>query len=236
MGFTAFEESAAGLREHLKHAKLYPKEFERKLSRCSLDGCHGMCCYGGVSVDDSTAAVLQKLATDRASDFRNMELDLPAKVVGPTEWRGTPGNITALKPRPFRSLMRDYPAHFEETACVFLMNDSRCGLQVLANRDGKHPWYYKPFSCWLLPIKIWKSEIHLYTDETDPFRFPDYEGFTSRTCCGRTSESGLSAAEVLKPELEYLGRLLGRDLVAEANGAAIGQHEPQLKSDAKQEL
>jgi hypothetical protein len=132
--------------------------------------------------------------------------------------------------------MGDYPAHFEETACVFLMNDSRCGLQVLANRDGKHPWYYKPFSCWLLPIKIWKSEIHLYTDETDPFRFPDYEGFTSRTCCGRTSESGLSAAEVLKPELEYLGRLLGRDLVAEANGAATGQHEPQLKSDAKQEL
>jgi hypothetical protein len=226
---TAFEESAAGLRVRLKHAKLDPKEFERKLSRCSLDGCHGMCCYGGVSVDDSTAAILQKLSIDRASEFRDFGLDLPEKVVGPTEWHGIVGNITALKPRPFRSLMENYPAHFEETACVFLMDDSRCGLQVLANRDGKHPWYYKPFSCWLLPIKIWNSEIHLYISDSDPFRFPDYDGFTSRTCCGRTSKNGLSAIDVLKPELEYLGRLLGRDLVSEASGAATGQHEPKTE-------
>jgi hypothetical protein len=66
---TAFEESTAGLRVRLKHAKLDPKEFERKLSRCSLDSCHGMC-----SVDDSTAAILQKLSIDRASEFRDFGL------------------------------------------------------------------------------------------------------------------------------------------------------------------
>jgi len=177
-----------------------------------------MCCYGGVSVDDSTAAVLQELSIDRASDFREMGLDLHQQVVEATEWKGTPANITALKLRPFRSLVSNYPAHFEETACIFLMDDARCGLQILANRDGKHPWYYKPFSCWLLPIKIWNSEIRLFDLSSDPFKFSNYDGFISRSCCGQTSATGLPAAEVLKPELEFLGQFLGRDLVAEAAG------------------
>ena len=94
-----------------------------------------------------------------------MGLELPEAVVAPTEWHGTVGNITALKTFAFRSLDENYPAHFDETACVFLLDDARCGLQVLAGRDGKHPWYYKPLSCWLLPIKISDSEIHLYDCE-----------------------------------------------------------------------
>jgi hypothetical protein len=216
-GVTAFEELEAVLRERCKDAKLSPAEFQRKLSRCSLSTCRGMCCYGGVSIDDSTAAVLQQLSTERASDFRDMGLELPETVVAPAEWRRTGGNITALKPRPFRSLVENYPAHFDETACVFLLDDARCGLQILAGRDGKHPWYYKPFSCWLLPIKISNSEIHLYDYTSDPFRFSDYDGFVSRTFCGRTSDCGLPAAEVLKPELEFLGRILDRDIVSEAN-------------------
>jgi len=77
-----------------------------------------------------------------------MGLELPDIVVAPTEWHGAAGNITALKPLAFRSLDENYPAHFDETACVFLLDDARCGLQVLASRDGKHPWYYKP----LIPV------------------------------------------------------------------------------------
>ena len=227
-GATAFGESEAALRERLKAARVSPKEFQRKLRRCCLGDCRGMCCYGGVCVDDSTAAVLQQLSVDRASDFRDMGLELPEVVVAATEWRGLVGNITALKPRPFRSMLANYPGHFDETACVFLMDDARCGLQVLAERDGQHPWYYKPFSCWLLPIKVSNSEIHLYDDATDPFRFSDYDGFVSRTFCGKTCDRGLPASEVLKPELEFLGRLLGRDLVSEANAQAIEtpEHQP----------
>jgi hypothetical protein len=174
-----------------------------------------MCCYGGVSVDDDTAEVLQRLSVERGSDFRAMGLTLPESVVTSSEWQGVVGNITALKPRPFRSLVAEYPAHFEETACAFLLDDGRCGLQVLAEIDGKHPWYYKPFSCWLLPIKICNGKIHLFDYATDPFRFPDYDGFISRTFCGRTADCGQPAAEVLKPELEFLGRLLHRDLIGE---------------------
>jgi hypothetical protein len=226
-GVTAFQGTEAALQERCKDAKLSPAEFQRKLSRCSLSTCRGMCCYGGVSVDDGTAAVLQRLSSERASDFRDMGLELPETVVAPTEWHGTVGNITGLKPLAFRSVVENYPAHFDETACVFLLDDARCGLQVLAGRDGKHPWYYKPLSCWLLPIKISDSEIHLYDCASDPFRFPDYDGFVSRIFCGQTSDCGLPAAEVLKPELEFLGRILHRNLISEANGEALEIHEPQ---------
>src|SRR6476619_8248853 len=51
-GVTAFQGTEAALQERCKDAKLSPAEFQRKLSRCSLTACRGMCCYGGVSVDD----------------------------------------------------------------------------------------------------------------------------------------------------------------------------------------
>src|SRR6516162_6639206 len=109
-GITTFAESEAALRQRLKEATLYPKEFQRKLRRCSVRSCQGMCCYGGVSLDNGTAAVLQQLSVDRASDFRDMGLELPEVVVASTEWHGVAGKITALKPRPFRALLRSYPA------------------------------------------------------------------------------------------------------------------------------
>jgi hypothetical protein len=188
-----------------------------------------MCCYGGVSVDDHTADVLQRLSTERASDFREMGLELPDIVVAPTEWHGAAGNITALKPLAFRSLDENYPAHFDETACVFLLDDARCGLQVLASRDGKHPWYYKPLSCWLLPVKISDSEIHLFDYASDPFRFPDYDGFVSRIFCGQTNDCGLPAAEVLEPELHFLSQILDRNLIGELMGEAVTIPDQQSK-------
>jgi hypothetical protein len=211
---TAFSKSAETVRKQYGDVPLDPAEFQRKLTRCSLT-CEGMCCYGGVSVDNDTAEVLQRLATERRSDFQKMGLDLPHPVVAKTEWHGVVGNITALKPRNFRSRVADYPAHFEETACAFLMEDARCGLQVLAELDGKHPWYYKPFSCWLLPIKLWKGAIRLFDKITDPFLYPDYPGFISRIRCGLTDERGEPASVLLTPELEYLGKLLNRDLIRE---------------------
>jgi hypothetical protein len=219
--FTAFRDSEISLREEYGNAPLNPKEFQRKISRCVLASCRGTCCYGGVRVDEDTAEVLQELSVDRASDFREMGLNLPSTVVAKTEWQGVPGTITVLKSFPFRSLVAEYPAHFDETACTFLMDDGRCGLQVLGELDGKHPWYYKPFSCWLLPIKLWNQEIRLFDKETDPFQFPGYEGFITQTFCGRTSECGLPAAQVLEPELSYLGQILDRDLVKEASSVTV---------------
>lgn len=213
---TVFRDSEIAVRAQYGHARLDAEEFQRKINRCSLANCKGTCCYGGVRVDDDTARVLQQLSIERAPAFREMGLNLPNSVVAKTEWQGVPGNITALKPFPFRSSVAKFPADFDETACTFLMQDGRCGLQLLAELDGKHPWYYKPLSCWLFPIKLWKSEIRLFNKETDPFRFLGYNGFVSQTFCGRTAECGLPAVQALEPELTYLGQILNRDLMKEA--------------------
>jgi hypothetical protein len=219
-GFTAFTKSESSLRKRLANAKIDTQEFQRKLARCSLSTCRGTCCYDGASVDEDTANLVQQLSSERAADFRAMGLSLPEAVIVKSQWHGVTGKKTATRPFPFRSLVPDYPSHFNETACVFLLDDGRCGLQVLSEQDGKHPWYYKPFTCWLQPIKISNSGIHLYNEETDPFKFPDYDGFVTKTHCGRTSDCGLPAIEVLKEEMQFLGKLLNRDFSAEENSEA----------------
>jgi hypothetical protein len=224
---TIFGESETALATRFATARLDPAEFQRPLKSCGLT-CHGMCCYGGVSVDDATAATLQQLAQDRAADFRALGLDLPTTVVAPTEWHGVVGNITALKPRAFRSLVPDFPAHFDETACVFLLDDARCGLQALAVQDGKHPWTYKPFSCWLHPVKLADGEIRVFDAATDPLALADYDGFVCHTQCGRTDPEGVPAALALTAELTFLGKILGRDLVAEA---AAGDADAPTEDD-----
>jgi hypothetical protein len=215
---TAFAGAEAALVEGCAASTVDGAAFQRKLSRCSLRRCGGTCCYDGVHVDDDTAVILQQLADQRPDEFRDMGLSLPDAVIVHEQWRGSnPAAKTAVKPFPFSSVVEDYPAHFNDTACVFLLEDARCGLQVLAERDGKHPWYYKPFSCWLHPILVSASEITLPDDQTDPYRFPDYDGFASKTFCGRTCDGGQPAAEVLRAELEFLGRLLRRDLLGAIN-------------------
>jgi hypothetical protein len=76
-------------------------------------------------------------------------------------------------------------------------------LQILSEGDGKHPWYYKPFTCWLQPIKLSDSAIRLYDETTDPNKLPNYDGFVIRTFCGRTEECGQPATEVLKEEIGF---------------------------------
>jgi hypothetical protein len=226
---TAFKTAQLSLRKRLGAARVDPAEFQRKITRCSLSKCRGMCCYDGASVDTDTAAEIQRLASERASEFETMGLSLPDAVIVNSEWNGVVGTKTATKPFPYRSLVDGYPKHFNETACVFLLEDGRCGLQILSESDGKNPWYYKPFTCWLQPIKLTDTDIRLYDEATDPYRFPDYDGFVIRTFCGRTEQCGQPAAEVLKEEIDFLGKLLDRDLSAEVQPPA----KPTQEADSK---
>ncbi len=188
--------------------------FTRKLARCELSRCRGMCCYDGAYVDEDTGRVLEELAVDRAADFRDMGLDLPERVLEKDRWR--PSGLvtdyrTALKPFPFAAIVDGYPAHFRQTACVFHLEDGRCGLQVLAEQDGRHPWFYKPMPCWLHPIAVSETGVTVHDEETDPYRFPWYDGYVTRTFCGRTCAEGSAAGEVLSEELALLRRILARD-------------------------
>jgi len=74
---TAFEKTEAALRDRCASAEFDAPSFNRKVARCALSRCRGMCCYDGVYVDENTADVIQRLAVERAADFREMGLDLP---------------------------------------------------------------------------------------------------------------------------------------------------------------
>jgi hypothetical protein len=212
-GVTAFPATEQWLRDTCAGAELDVPAFHRPLARCDLAHCRGMCCYDGVYVHNATAEVLQHLAATRAAEFREAGTALPATVIVDGLWRdGSSGPKTATKPNDFRSVVEGFPGHFDDTACVFHADDGRCTLQTLGGKDGKHPWFYKPLVCWLFPISVSPERITLFDEASDPYRYPDYDGFLSRTFCGRTARAGRPAYEILRAELELLGRILGRDL------------------------
>jgi hypothetical protein len=220
---TAYPQTEAALRQTLAGARVDARSFSRRLARCSLSACRGMCCYDGVYVDEESAAVIQEIVEREAPFFRDLGLALPDQVIVDGEWDGAvEGRKTAVVPYPFSRQVPGYPGHFADTACVFHLADGRCALQVLADARGRHPWYYKPFTCWLHPIAIEPGDgdagavIHLEDETTDAYQRPDYDGYVTRTFCGRTTPCGQPAHEVLTGELTVLGQLAGRDLVAEA--------------------
>jgi hypothetical protein len=212
-GLTAFPGTEKWLRETCADAELDMPAFRRRLARCDLSGCRGMCCYDGVYVHNDTAEMLRQISQSRRADFEESGIRLPPEIITEGVWRdGSSGLKTTTKRTQFRGTVRDFPGHFDDTSCVFHMDDGRCSLQTLSAKDDRHPWFYKPLTCWLFPISISPERITVYNEATDPYRYPDYDGFASRTFCGRTSVLGRPAYEVLQPELELLGRILGRDL------------------------
>ena len=214
-----FKAIAAGLREKCATMTIDAASFARPIARCSLSDCHGMCCYDGVYLDAPTEAAIEVIAQARRLAFQDMGLDLPdAVVVDGTVGGVRCGRKTAT--RPWTPDVADFPSHFNQTCCVFRLDDGRCGLQVLAVRDGVHPWSYKPASCWLFPITIHSGTIRIFDEASDPSRYEAYAGFVAYTGCGRTCANGQLAAEVLGDELRYLGDILMRDLIAEVAGAA----------------
>ncbi len=205
---TAYPATESALRAMLADAGLDRASFERPLARCDLAHCRGTCCSEGVTLNDEVAAVLRHLLRKEADFFRASGVDPETALEREGRaWR------TALRPEPFHALVPDYPAHLPDTACAFLLADSRCALQALADARGLHPWHYKPLACWLHPVSISPEGVVLHDAATDPYG--EHTGFTTATHCGRTAPCGRPAAEVLRAEIDFLGEVLGRDLLGE---------------------
>lgn len=172
-----------------------------------------MCCYDGVYVSDETAGILSELVREEAAFFRDVGLVLPEQVVVDGEWRGVvAGKKTAVRAHDYSRTVPEFPAHFNNTACVFWMQDGRCSLQVLSTARALHPWFYKPIDCWLHPIAVEHENggcITLYDDRTDPFKFPGYPGYATQTRCGAVVDQGNPAHVVLADELAFLGGIVG---------------------------
>ncbi len=218
---TACPETYAWLGELVAAMRVDAASLNRPLQRCELSRCRGTCCHDGVYLGPEEAELIRGLVDTSREDFAAMGLDLPRQCVVYGSWRGSvSGPKTAVRFEPKRGIVEDYPQHFPETACVFLLEDARCALQVLARQRGLPPWYYKPLTCWLHPLAIEGIEegqprLVLYDEASDPQRFPDYDGFVCRTPCGRLAPEGEPAWQVLREELQWLGALARRDLVGE---------------------
>ena len=228
VSLTGYPLSEKRLRQNLSKVVLDLKAFEQKLIRCELSSCRGMCCYDGVYVDEDAASAIQKLAEEEADFFEGLGLNLPEHVIIKGTWEGLSGLKTAVREHPFSAEISDYPAHFNNTSCVFRLQDGRCSLQLLSVERGFHRWYFKPFSCWLHPIHIsYKAgipRINLYSRETDPNHLENYDGFVSKTKCGAVRECGEKAHQVLREELEYLGKITDQDLLSQFRPEDVEPH------------
>ena len=218
---TAFPETEAYVHRLLKNAVLDYEALQQKLVRCDLATCHGTCCHDGVYLNPDEARLISQLAADNAETFASYGLNLPTKsVVYSRHHSRFSRPKTATKPVPMSELVSDYPKHFPDTNCVFLDEDGRCGLQRLSLEQERHPWYYKPFTCWMHPLMIREEPseppcLTLPTRATDPQNQPGYDGFASQTHCGREHCDGEPAYQVLREELELLGQIAGRDFLRE---------------------
>lgn len=207
------------LRRRLIRGCVDSGSFRRRLARCDLAACRGMCCYDGVYVSQESAAVISAIATKHGDFLAGLGMELPGQVIVEGEWAGKKSGLkTAVRPRAFSQTVEGYPKHFADTACVFLTAEGLCALQLLSEHLGHHPWYYKPVKCWLHPITVdggGPSVLILHSQKTDPYRLPHYDGFVSTIFCGRTCLEGEPAYTVLAEELAFLSRIVGRDLLAE---------------------
>jgi hypothetical protein len=219
----AFPEGTQRLADLVRRVKLDIPALNRPLKPCDLSMCRGTCCHDGVYLSGEEANVVRNLAESEHESIQKLGLNLPPRVVVYGKFHDlASGPKTAVRPASMRQMVSDYPRHFEETNCVFLLQDARCALQVLATEQGIDPWFYKPLTCWIHPLSFTKNPdgedlLTLYDRQNDPHCFDGYDGFSSQTHCGRICDEpdAQPAFEVLAAELQRLGEIGDRDLLAE---------------------
>ena len=196
MTATAFRETAVSLSVALIEAAVDHEEFEMPLAVCQLTKCRATCCHDGVILSEEEARVLGGEGEDilRLSDGR-----LKTRAVDASE----------------PELAEDFPDHFPRTRCVFLDSEHRCKWQLKAVEEGKHPWYYKPISCWMHPLLLAQKDGRPILTIVSPEN--DTVGFASATPCGKVSAGAEPARKALGMELKMLSEVSGRDFYRELN-------------------
>lgn len=221
-GSTAFVRSAGDLARQLREAAVDHAAFQRPLRRCALARCRASCCHDGVVVGTEEEMVIRELVEAKRRPLAGYGWSEPGlgAIEEPDGDRATAGFVdsddgkrrTATRPAETAELADDFPAQFKRSRCVFLDREHRCVLQRLADDEDRHPWFWKPISCWMHPLLLRAGDRPVLTlpDPAD-----DPEGFVCCTHCGRTEQDGEPAAVVLIEELEMLRAISGRDFARE---------------------
>lgn len=160
--------------------------------------------------------------------MRNPDLTVNMPVQAIIASRGGRSLKTATRDAKPVELAMDYPEHFPKTRCVFLDKEGRCRIQMHSVRQGRHPWFDKPLTCWIHPLVILpvsgdrsRPLLTLVNEANDPQKTDNYRGFASCTHCGRLDKRGKKARQVLAAELEMLGLISGRDILGELNAEEL---------------
>ena len=215
MSDTAFARLELELGRQIREASLDHEAFQLPLKVCELTRCRATCCHDGVFLSEEEQSTINALLKDKASVLDGYGWNHPDWV----EHRNGRAKSRTIDARD-GELADDFPVHFPRTRCVFLDREHRCVLQRLAMDEGRHPWWWKPISCWLHPLLIRKDKegrpvLTLARPGRDPAAQDGYPGFGSFTPCGVPQANGIPAWQTLRSELELLCRLGGRDLVSE---------------------
>lgn len=225
--FTAYPGVEEILARQLREAALDHEAFTMRLKPCELPKCRATCCHDGAyltaeemkGIGEAVEGQRKRLAAYGWDEERYLTMD------------GSKGR-TVTRAVDHELLAEDFPTHFPRTRCVFLDRQHRCVLQRLAMDDARHPWWWKPVSCWMHPLMLRPptgSERPLLTlarPGKDPAAHKGYPGFGSCTPCGVETGDGVPAWQVLRRELELLGNISGRDLVRELAGDEPRPREP----------
>ncbi len=194
---THYSETVAPLISQLQEAAVDYEAFEQSLPLCDLSHCRATCCHDGAVLSSEEADLLapqiQKLPDGRIK--------------------------TRVVPAGKDQRAIDFPSHFSPTRCVFLDDEHRCTWQLRSVSEGKHPWYYKPVSCWMHPILVKFVSGRPVLTVVSPQA--DRKGFASCTPCGSLGKGGQPARITLHTELEMLSKLSGRDFLRELNAPIL---------------
>jgi hypothetical protein len=178
---------------------------EPKMKSCALQ-CEAICCYDGVYLLENEEEML-KTTVHRYPEFFP---HLSDEFIVDGNWQDIQvGRKTAVKPYNYSS--EHFPSHFEQTRCVFALENGLCSLQKAATELDFHPWKFKPTACWSFPIRLNTGKISgpATEDEPDPdYVNETYPGYSKFVPCGKHHDDGTSWAKHYQQELQYLKQKL----------------------------
>lgn len=213
IAFTALQQELA---RQVREARLDHGAFGMPMKICELSECRATCCHDGVYLDAEEREVIGHVIKANREQLASYGWNEP------TIFEQKSGRWKSVTlPDPGHA--PEFPSHFPRTRCVFLDSGHRCVLQRLAMDQDKHPWFWKPISCWMHPL-ILESDasnerpvLTLATPGNDPAADENYPGFSAYTPCGSVCSKAPSAGHTLSAELTLLGEIGNRDLLAELN-------------------
>lgn len=222
--YPGIEEALSG---QLREAALDHGAFAMRLKACELPKCRATCCHDGALLTEEEMTGI----AEAVEGHRPLLAGYGWTAAHYLTEDGRQGRTVTLGAGD-GLLAEDFPPHFPKTRCVFLDGQHRCVLQRLAMDTGRHPWWWKPVSCWMHPLLLRppagsrRPLLTLARPGADPAAGKDYPGFGSCTPCGIEHPDGPPAWQTLRPELELLGKISGRDLLRELGGDDRRDPEP----------